>query len=52
VKVNEMNVETGLEALLLAASFAALPSDFTGRVAGVTVVVASLYFLQGKIPKE
>jgi len=52
VKVNEMNLETGRDALLLAAGFAALPSDVTSKLAGVTAVLGSLYFLQGKVPKE
>jgi len=50
-KVNEMNLESGRDAFLLAVGFAALPSDFTGKLAGATALVTTLYLLRGKIPK-
>ncbi len=51
-KVNEMNLETGRNAVILAAAFAALPHDLVAKLAAVSVVLGALYFLEGKIPKR
>jgi hypothetical protein len=51
-KVNEMNIETGRDAILLAGGFALLPSELTGKLALVTLVLGGLYLLNGKVPKD
>jgi hypothetical protein len=51
-KVNAMNIETGRNALILAALFATLPHDLTAKFAGISLIIGSLYFASGKIPKS
>ena len=52
VKVNQMNLDTGRDVLLLASLFAILPQELTSKLAFVTVALSGLYFLNGKLPKN
>jgi hypothetical protein len=51
-RVNEMNVETARDAMILAGCFAVLPSDLTGKIAWVSLFLGGLYYFNGKIPRE
>ena len=51
-KVNAMNIDSGRDAIILAALFASLPHDLTAKFAGVSLIIGSLYFASGKIPKS
>lgn len=47
-----MNFETARDALLLAGGFAILPSELTGKLAFVVLLLGGLYLLRGKVPKQ
>lgn len=49
-KVNNMNIETGLQCTAIAAAYAALPQSMTASAAFFAVLYGALYFVQGKIP--
>ncbi len=51
-KVNQMNTDTGIEALVLATAFAILPQELTFKLAASTLFLGGLYLLKGKIPES
>lgn len=51
-KVNEMNVNTGRDVLIIATLFAALDHEFVFKVALSFVFIYGLYLLNGKIPTD
>jgi hypothetical protein len=51
-KVNAMNIETGRDAVILSGIFAALPHDLAAKFVSITLILGSLYFFNGKIPKN
>jgi len=48
-KVNEMNVNTGRDVLIVATIFAALDHVFVFKLALSSILVLGLYLLKGKI---
>jgi hypothetical protein len=51
VKVNQMNMDTAIDVVILSSFFAVLSHDFTFKVSLATVLVGGLYFNNGKLPK-
>lgn len=51
-KVNEMNVNTGRDVLIVATVFAALDHDFVFKLALSSAFILALYLLKGKIPTD
>jgi len=44
-KVNDMNISTGRDCLIVASIFAALPKDVTAPIAALGVIAAGAYFV-------
>ena len=51
-KTNAMNLNAGRDAALIATGYALLPSEFCAKLSAVTFVLASLYLLKDRIPKD
>lgn len=51
-KVNEMNLDTARDALIVSSLFAVLPYEFTSKIAFFTLIFTGLYFVNGKLPKD
>lgn len=51
-KVNDMNNEAPLVALIVATAWSALPQDTALSLAWASAFLSSLYFVRDKVPKE
>ncbi len=51
-KVNQMNLDTGRDVLLVSSLFALLPHDFVAKIGVSGLILGILYFLNGKLPKS
>lgn len=49
-RVNAMNLDTIIDASLVAGAFAILPQSVSAPLVGCGVIFAALYFLNGKLP--
>ena len=51
-KTNAMNLNSGRDAALIAAGYALLPTEFCAKLSAASFVLAALYLLKDRIPKD